>query len=115
MQRAVTRRSKSLAARAAASRSSTADRRQRLREDVDSVGSGLEGVRVVLHQVRQLGLVLSPDLVVEAALRVGILVEVAAVDIQKLAGHQSIAVTNKYMHTTETSARAAIKLLERAG
>jgi len=70
---------------------------------------------VVLHQVRQLGLVLSPDLVVEAALRVGILVEVAAVDIQKLAGHQSIAVTNKYMHTTETSARAAIKLLERAG
>lgn len=39
----------------------------------------------------------------------------AAVDIQKLAGHQSIAVTNRYMHTTPNAARAAIKLLERAG
>ena len=39
----------------------------------------------------------------------------AAVDIQRLAGHQSIAITNKYMHTTETSSRAAIKLLESTG
>jgi integrase len=35
-----------------------------------------------------------------------------AVAIQRLAGHKSIAVTNRYMHSTEDAARAAIRLLQ---
>jgi site-specific recombinase XerD len=38
-----------------------------------------------------------------------------AIAIKELAGHSSIAVTNRYMHTTKDAQRAAIALLEAVG